>query len=384
MQTVLITGGRAPVALDFALKFKRRGWRVLVAESMPVHLCQHARAVDHNYTVPSPRFDADGFITALCNLIQDEGVTLLLPTCEEVFTIGQGYEHLAQYCTVFSEPLARLLPLHSKWDFIQLAQRYELLVPETELVDDAARYLGQSVVLKPEFSRFATATIITPKTQADIETIDNSQGRWVAQTFIAGKQICTYSIVHNGEITAHCAYATAYTAGQGATIAFEALDHPQSKIWVEKFVACYGFTGQIAFDFIETATGEIYAIECNPRAISGVHLFGDDLVDAICEHSMVAPLEKNVAVWLALLCYGWQSAPNIREWLVRLLNSSDVVFDLRDPLPFLAQFMMLWYVVRLSKRHNLNLIEATTYDIEWNQQVTTVETVKTVTTVHTI
>lgn len=33
------------------------------------------------------------------------------------------------------------------------------------------------------------------------------------------------------------------------------------------------FTGQIAFDFIEESDGTIRAIECNPRATSGITLF---------------------------------------------------------------------------------------------------------------
>ena len=90
MQTILITGGRAPVALDFARKFKHMGWRVLVAESMPVHLCQNSRAVDDCFTVPSPRFEAEQFISTLCHIIQQENVDLLLPTCEGSVHHQQG------------------------------------------------------------------------------------------------------------------------------------------------------------------------------------------------------------------------------------------------------------------------------------------------------
>lgn len=378
MQTILITGGRAPVALDFARKFKQMGWRVLVAESMAVHLCQNSRAVDDCFTVPSPRFEPNKFIATLCHIIQQENVDLLLPTCEEVFTIGKGYQQLSQYCTVFTEPIERLLPLHSKAQFIYLARRYHLPVPETTVIKqriEAEQYIRQSVVLKAEFSRFATETIIKPKNYDDIKMVDVSKNRqWVAQEFIEGQQICTYSIVHQGKITAHVAYSTEITAGQGATIAFKALHHPASEAWVEKFVGCYEFTGQIAFDFIETPFGEIFAIECNPRAISAVHLFDEKLIPAIVDKVAVAPdWNKGVAVWLAVLFYGWQSATSLKQWRRTLLKSRDVIFSWRDPLPFFTQFSMLWHVMKLSRKENLSLIEGTTYDIEWNHSLEEVQ-----------
>lgn len=374
MQTILITGGRAPVALDFARKFKQAGWRVLVAESMPVHLCQNSRAVDDCFTVPSPRFEAEKFISTVCHIIQQENIDLLLPTCEEVFTIGKAYQQLSQYCSVFTEPLERLLPLHSKANFIELARSYYLPVPETTIItqrSEVEQYIGQPVVLKPEFSRFATETVIKPEEYEDIKIVDVSKDRhWIAQQFIEGRQICTYSIVHHGEITAHVAYATDITAGQGATIAFKPVEHPASEQWVEKFVGCYGFTGQIAFDFIETPFGEVFAIECNPRAISGVHLFDWNLVSAITDKREVFPdWNKRVSVWLAVLCYGWQSAPSLKQWRRTLLESQDVIFSWRDPLPFFTQFTMLWHVMKLSHQEKLSLIEGTTHDIEWNHSL---------------
>jgi predicted ATP-grasp superfamily ATP-dependent carboligase len=383
MPTVLLTGGRAPVTLDLARKFSAKGWRVVAAESIPTHLCKSSSAVAKSYTVPSPRFEADAFITALQNIIDIEKVTLLIPTCEEVFTVGQGHAILSLGCTVLTESLERLLPLHSKFHFIELARSFGLNVPETSIVQNiqaAQVWLGQAVVFKPEYSRFATEILINPKRMSDLQMMDAPPERaWVAQEFIAGRQICTYTLAHQGHISAHCAYATEFKVGRGSTIAFQALEHPQSEAWVKTFVEKYGFTGQIAFDFIETAEGEVYAIECNPRAISGVHLFDDRLVDALCNQAVeiVHPIpQKAVAVWLALLLYGWQSAPSLKQWLKRLGSSQDVIYDRTDWRPFLAQFSMFVYMLSLSRREGVNLIEATTFDIEWNEPLTLSEEIR--------
>jgi hypothetical protein len=138
---------------------------------------------------------------------------------------------------------------------------------------------------------------------------------------------------------------------------------------VSSFIAQYAFTGQIAFDFIETDTGEIFAIECNPRAISGIHLFDTTLIDAFCNQvdEVIRPTQQeSVAVRLALLLYGWRSAPSIGAWLKCLASSRDVIYDRVDWKPFFAQFLMFIYMLILSVRTGLTLIEATTFDIEWN------------------
>jgi predicted ATP-grasp superfamily ATP-dependent carboligase len=377
MPTVLLTGGRAPVTLDLARKFSAKAWRVIVAESIPTHLCKRSSAVAQSYLVPSPRFEPDAFVTALQKIIEIEQVTLLVPTCEEVFTIGQGHEVLSSACTVLTEPLERLLPLHSKFHFIEIARSFGLNVPQTSLVQNthaAQGWLGQAVVFKPEYSRFATEILINPTRRIDLQLLDISPDRsWVAQEFIAGRQICTYSVAHQGHLSAHCAYATEFKVGRGSTIAFQAIDHPQAEAWVKTFVEKYDFTGQIAFDFIETSEGKLYAIECNPRAISGVHLFDDGLVDALRDQAAQTvrpPQQKSVAVWLALLLYGWQSAPSLEKWFKRLTSSRDVIFDRADWQPFFAQFSMFVYMLRLSRCQHINLIEATTFDIEWNEPLT--------------
>jgi predicted ATP-grasp superfamily ATP-dependent carboligase len=357
MPTVLLTGGRAPVTLDLARKFSAKSWRVIVAESIPTHLCKNSLAVAKSYLVPSPRFEANAFVTALQKIIENEGVTLLIPTCEEVFTIGQGYDVLASLCPVLAESLARLLPLHSKFHFIELARSFGLGVPQTSLIQSAQaaqEWVGQAVVFKPEYSRFATATIIKPKTIRDLhQLVISPECSWVVQEFITGRQICTYTVAHHGQIAAHCAYATEFTAGRGSTIVFQNLAHQKAQAWVQSFVENYHFTGQIAFDFIETAEGDLYAIECNPRAISGIHLFDVGLVDALCNQAeeIVKPVQvKYVAIWMALLFFGWQTAPSLGEWLKCLVSSRDVIYDRVDWKPFFAQFSMFAYMLALSLR----------------------------------
>jgi predicted ATP-grasp superfamily ATP-dependent carboligase len=273
---ILLTGGRAPAALELARAFHGAGHTVFMAESLRGHLSQPSAAIKANFVVPAPRQEQDAFIIALKKIIEQNQINLLIPTCEEIFHVAMRREELP--CVVFTESINKLDQLHNKWKFIVNAADYGLSVPETVLIttQDALFHAysnWRELVLKPTYSRFASRTLMLPPLREASSTLTfHSSAPWVAQGYIKGTEICTYSICRNGHITAHTAYPSTFTAGLGATIVFQHINHPAIFQWVKTFVAKNNFTGQIAFDFIQTPDGKIYALECNPRATSGVHL----------------------------------------------------------------------------------------------------------------
>ena len=100
-----------------------------------------------------------------------------------------------------------------------------------------------------------------------------SYNPWIAQEWLEGSKYCTYSICHEGSMRAHATYPVRFAIDGNSCLTFEAIEHAGIHEWVEKFAKATNFTGQIAFDFIELPGNKLYAIECNPRATSGVHLF---------------------------------------------------------------------------------------------------------------
>src|SRR5690242_2391765 len=131
MANILLTGGRAPAALELARIFDAAGHRVFMAESVRGHLSAPSRAIVRNF---------------------------LVPTCEEIFHIARGYEVLSKYCTVFTESIERLHPLHHKYQFVCKAADYGLAVPESMLLESAedvqrAFDRWDGLVLKPAYSR---------------------------------------------------------------------------------------------------------------------------------------------------------------------------------------------------------------------------------------
>ena len=375
---ILLTGGRAPATLELARAFHRAGHTVFMAESLRGHLSQPSNAIKANFVVPAPRLSPDAFFVALKNIIEENKVDLLIPTCEEIFHIAMRREELP--CTVFAEPIKKLDGLHNKWKFVLNAVEHGLSVPETMLVTNMdtlyhAYAHWKELVLKPTYSRFAARTLILPSLKQASSTLTfHSRAPWVAQHYIKGTEICTYSICHNGRVTAHAAYPSVFTAGRGATIAYQHVDNPAIFKWVKNFVARNRFTGQIAFDFIQTTDGQIYAVECNPRATSGVHLLAShpQFAEAFLNPQMecITPADNgSYMLSSAMLIYGLLAAyknKNIKQWIKTFFTSSDVILNFRDPLPLLLQFRSLLAYMKIAREKEISPLEAVTFDIEWN------------------
>jgi glutathione synthase/RimK-type ligase-like ATP-grasp enzyme len=379
-ERILLTGGRAPVALELARLFDRAGHAVYSAESFRPNLLRGSRAVRRHYTLPSPRFAPAAFRRALLAIIAREGITLVVPTCEEIYAVARLRDAVPPGCRVFADRFETLAALHSKWTFVKKARAHGLRVPATRLVDDPGDVAGllpgaARLVLKPVYSRFGEGAIVHDRGARAVPRLAGPPRRaWLAQEFIAGRQLCTFSVAVAGRLVAHCAYPSEYRWGIGSTIYFRPIEHAAAFTWVERFVAREGFTGQIAFDFIEDQAGEPYAIECNPRATSGVHLFGGTgaLVRAYTGEAtaLITPAPgRNPMVALAMLLRApgeFRAPGRSRAWLAAFAQGRDVALDRRDPLPFAMQFVAMAAFALRARRLGITPTAATTYDIEYN------------------
>ncbi len=362
---VLLTGARAPATLELARLGARAGFEVHVADTGAWHICRGSRLIAASHTLPAPRDGHTAYATALNRLTRRHRFDVIVPTCEEVFHLAAIRDQLD--IPVACEPRARLAPLHDKWRFVESCTAAGLHPPRSHLFDrtnDLRSLQAGPYILKPRFSRFATRVRTWQSNEALPPIPDSEASQWMAQEFLAGAALCTWSSARHGRLLAHTTYAVDETAGpRGAAIAFRSVRHMAVRQWVEKFVAFHGLSGQFAFDFIDGAKG-VRAIECNPRLTSGIHCFR--AVPAVAATvfapegvSLDAPLEPAEGLRfrsrLALLTYG---KPRYA--------GHGLLDDAEDPWPRRLQALSWADLLARSLIAMSDPRRLSTSDIEWN------------------
>ena len=195
----------------------------------------------------------------------------------------------------------------------------------------------------------------------------------MAQERIEGDEFCTFSIVRDRRLIACAVYRPVLRHKRSACYAFEAVDRPDVTAMAAQIASTIEGCGQLSFDVIITAEGRVAPLECNPRAVSGLHLFdaAPGLAYAILEGRPLAPPPPGTIRYLspAMAMLGLPAALAAGT-MSRLLHSwrhgQDGLTRPGDRLPAAgcvldaARFglMGLW------RRHTATV--QSTQDIEWN------------------
>jgi hypothetical protein len=378
MPDVLILGGRSPVALDHARRFAAQGWRVTVADSASCRLTGWSRAVTSTVRLASPRQAPKQFIADLCGVIVQHDIDLVVPTCEEVFFLSRYRSALPNSCRVVVDNFETLRSLHSKWDFLPMAARAGGNPPTSTLIDtieQAREWAGdKAIVLKPEFSRFGVHVRMYPEGIPGNASALPELGRWVAQEYCVGTELCSYSIAQQGRLTAHALYRPVHRLHRSASYYFEPHTSEPIKDFVAKLVNALQFTGQISFDWIDAGDGRARVLECNPRATSGLHLFSlNDAVPAALSgesDNCIAPQAGSARMLAPIMYTGGLlqslSRNDFKKWRDDLQHASDVIMAPGDRLPVAGALVDMAWFAKTALLRQCSLREAATSDIEWD------------------
>lgn len=369
MTRVLITGARAPAALHLARLLHGAGHHVVMADSLRHTISSVSQACTAFALLPAANGDRAVYAAAVRAAIAAHAIDLVVPTCEEVFHLAAIWRDTPMDAPLFAPDIALLTQAHSKFAFTALAASLGLAVPDTRLLQSASdvaalRAQLASLVFKPVWSRFATDVLMCPKR---VKIAPTPARPWVAQDFVAGDEISVYAVADAGRLMGWAGYRSLYRAGKGAGVAFARDDDPAVGAFVDRFVAGTGWTGQVSFDLIRQPGRDLVAIECNPRASSGVHFFRQPaaFAQAFNGTASVRPDVTGVqAVKAAMWVYGPLAAP--RRFWTDIKTASDVLDWPNDPAPARKQIAATCEIARLSLRHRVGLVRASTYDIAWD------------------
>ncbi len=374
--SVLITGARAPVALHWARLFNAAGWRVVAADSLKAPLSRFSQMVDCFEHLPAPKTQPIAFAHRMAKIVEFHQISLILPTCEEVFHLAAAAQGKAWGDKLYAPPLDDLLTLHDKGRFNTLvAQTAPAFAPEFHRLESrAAREAvrGKDWVFKPCFSRFGTDTLICPDDTQRSAIEPTVEVPWIAQRYLPGEELCCSALVRDGQVLALQAYrpVVRLRGGTGAGIAFEAAD--ENRHWaIEPLVRAIAqtltITGQLSFDFRQDAAGRYRVLECNPRSTSGFHFFGPQrgLVEAV-----VAGRETRFRASAGLLM--GERLPTVLVGGMRALGKAWRLRSLshwpNDRLSLLDQARAFAELLRIARAHRCSIETASTLDLSWNSQ----------------
>lgn len=371
MNTVLLTLGRLPKALDLARSFAAAGWRVVVAEPFARHLVGASRSVARSYRVTAPAVSHHRYLAELADIVLREAVSLVVPVSEETLHVAFLPPLIAPDVRVFTMPPELVLALHDKHRFIGKARDYGVRVPETLALDDPAAadlVARQDVVVKPIHSCSGRGVRRLPRGAA----LPLGEGPAVVQAFIPGAVYSTCSLAHRGQVVVTAVYRAITLSGSVAVAFARVADQPAIEAWTARFIAGAGYTGFIAFDFVVDAAGVPHGIECNPRTTSGLHFMApEDLAPAILDPDRTVRFRPEPALQQFWSCltetqHAFGDWPRFRANLRQLFGTRDVSWSWRDPLPLLTMPYTAWQIIAMAKARRVPFGEVAMLDVGWN------------------
>lgn len=350
-RTVLVTGGKMTKALALARAFHLAGHRVVLVESAKYRLTGHrfSRAVDAFHTVPE--VSDPSYAAAVADIVRRENVDVVVPVSSPAASLPDAHlrELLDGECEVIHGDTDTIRMLDDKAEFARVAAALGLPVPDSHRVTDPSQVesfafpAGREYILKRiaynPVGRMDLTRLSSRTPEGNVVTAQrrsmSATDPWVLQQYVDGREYCTHGTVRDGRLTVYgCCESSAFQVN------YAHVDKPAIRSWVEHFAASLRLTGQVSFDFIETADGQVYAIECNPRTHSAITMFYDDsrLAPAYLEpgHPEVTPRrDARPTYWIYHELWRLLTQPNRRARLATILHGTDAIFTRWDPLPYL-------------------------------------------------
>ena len=384
---VLVTSARLPHAIGVIRRLGEAGHEVYATDTFKSSPGLHSKFVKERFVTPSPAFDTRDFVARVDEIARDREIDLVLPAFEEVFYLSKHLSELECRDRVYCSDLDTLYRLHNKKTFIELVQELDLPIAPTiiatskEELRDAANqfehYFGRAA-----FSRGGVSLLTNfgPLAGAvDIDEIEPSTEQpWIIQSFVEGSDFCSYSLAHHGKISAHNTYQHPLTIEHAGGIVFESIEEPEIFERSRKIIEHTGYHGSISFDWMRTADGEFYLVECNPRPTAGVFTmesepYAQALFEPDFEKPYHAPADLEAQIDVAILRDMFREPSDIPQDLRQLFSGTkDVYAQKGDRLPGLYVILAYSHVfefrrrMHVTKHKHSDLMEAQFFDIAWD------------------
>jgi hypothetical protein len=382
----LVTTSRMPFAVDEIRKLGEAGHDVTAVDTFKASPGSHSRYAARHIEVPQPAQETEQFVDAIAGILDKQNIEWLLPMFEEVFYLAAHRDRLEGSCELFFPDFATLAQVHDKVTFAALARKLGLPVAESvtatttdELRDAIGRF--DHWFARAAYGRGGLNVLTNSGPLAGEGSVDDAQPTpedpWLVQEYLQGVDLCSWSVVHHGEIALHSTYEHPLTIDDRGGIVFSSVDAPETLATAQKIVAELGWHGQVSFDFLRTEDGVHHLVECNPRPTDGCTLATPEELDAALfgpepDAPVVVPAGRKRRISEAVLRDMFQHLGRFKSDAAAAKGASDVYGQPHDHLPLLYTVLSLQHVKAYRKTLGLDhksredLMAAQFFDVAWD------------------
>lgn len=377
----LVTSSRNPFALDIIRKLGSRGHVVVASDTFAGAIGSHSRYLAAHVVTASPTTARDQFIADIQGAVERYQIDMIVPTFEEAFYLSARRSDLGAHVDLFAGRFDKLARLHDKVSFQKLASAAGIPIPETVVATDDASLRAATehfpqYFARAAFSRGGVGLLTNTGPLAGAVSLEEChptpEQPWLVQPFVDGPMVCTYSVVVDGAVRAHCTYRAAEQWDHSTGISFESIDSTDTRRYTQSIVDTLdpAFSGQLSLDFVNH-DGQLYAIECNPRTTNGVILMDTDrfigaLTSEDTEPYVVEPgVTSQISLAVLADCFA-EPLTHLPTSLHDLLHVPDVGKRWHDDGAMLWAPAALVHGARLSRGEHEAILKALGEDIVWN------------------
>ena len=200
------------------------------------------------------------------------------------------------------------------------------------------------------------------------DTNPSPDNPYLLQEFVEGRDACSYSVVRDGKIVAHCVYEPSVAATGGFSVQFTSIEDFGTVDVASKVAAKFSYNGFLGFDYRRTDDGFVM-IECNPRVTAGIFLTPEEWTGGAV---VAEPGDLRVAAagqslqYDAYMLIGHSTRLTPRQLVHELLTTPDAVLSVRDILPGLYCFINRRHWSHAAEKHHSTLAGEFMTDVVWD------------------
>lgn len=383
----LMTTSRMPFAVDEIRKLGEAGNDVTAVDTFKASPGSHSRFAARHLEVPAPAQQTEDFVAAIAKIIEDQDIEWVLPMFEEVFYLAYHRDRLERDGVhLFFPPFETLAKVHDKVTFAELCRSLDLPVAESITATTPEQLEAATNKWEHWFARAAYGrgglNVLTNSGplagEGQLSDADPSDADpWLVQEYLDGVDLCSWSVVHDGEVVLHSTYEHALTIDDRGGIVFESIDSPETLDSAQKIVGALGWNGQVSFDFLRTADGVHHLVECNPRPTDGCTLATAEEFDAAMfgprpDAPVVVPAGRKREIKEAVLRDMIEHLGRAKADVEAAKGGADVYGAAHDHLPLLYTVFSLQHVkayrqaMGIDHKSRQDLTAAQFFDVAWD------------------